>query len=61
MGWGVKLGKTVRGGGMYIFWNHTTESSINAYADNNQLYFSHECLKTIETAINDDLERLIND
>ena len=22
-GWGVKLGKTLRGGGMDIFWNHT--------------------------------------
>ena len=23
VGWGVKLGKTLRGGGMDIFWNHT--------------------------------------
>ena len=25
VGWGVKLEKTLRGGGMDIFWNHTIE------------------------------------
>ena len=34
----------------------TTETN-NTYAHDNQLYFSHECPETIETIINDDLDR----
>ena len=34
-GWGVKLGKTLRGGGMDIFWNHTTDNYIKL--------FQHKC------------------
>ena len=28
VGWGVKLEKTLRGGGMDIFWNHTIIISV---------------------------------
>ena len=33
-----------------------TQTKVNAYADNNQLHFSHECPTAIETAINEDLK-----
>ena len=29
VGWGVKLEKTLRGGGMDIFWNHTMGKILN--------------------------------
>ena len=37
------------------FW--TTETNINTYANDHQLYFSHKCPKTIQNTITDDLER----
>ena len=29
VGWGVKLEKTLRGGGMDIFWNHTIHQGVH--------------------------------
>ena len=36
-----------------------TKTNLNAYADDNQLHFSHECPMAIETAINKDLRQSI--
>ena len=40
VGWGVKLEKTLRGGGMDIFWNHTFHNYIYLHQSLYQIMIS---------------------
>ena len=49
-GWGVKLGKTLRGGGMDIFWNHTIVQNLSYW-----IWFFNVCIFVLQDQRHDEM------